>query len=239
MPHKMTSKHQLKNLGGGFGNHRFDNINGSGNCYIIILMKKSFFYLGLLCSAVSCNLSTRQTFSVKQLTDSTASITKDYSDTTKFRDAIKLLNQAISLDSNDLDVVSKKCFLEFSVGEFKNAEQMLTRLITLKPDSAELYAHAGFFKEFKNDTIESKKSFAKAILLYKATLDTMDKKNPYWMYDWKISAICAIMVGQEKIIRDFLKENCTSSFDSSFYDINTLTKSKEEILESVKSKYSH
>jgi len=29
---------------------------------------------------------------------------------------------------------------------------------------------------------------AKAVLLYQFTLDTMDKKNPYWMYAWKMSA---------------------------------------------------
>ncbi len=176
--------------------------------------------------------------SIKQLTDSATAITKHYTDTLKFADAIKLFNQAISLDSNNLNAYSKKFFLEFSLGNFRDAEQTLRKLILLRPDSAELFAYAGFFQEFRQDTIESKKSFSKAVLLYKATLDTMDRKNPYWLYDWKMSAICTIMAGQEKIIHDFLKENCTSAFDSSIYDVETLTKTKDEILQSIRTKYS-
>ena len=201
-------------------------------------MKGTILYLVLLCLAVSCNFSSREPLSIKQLTDSAKSITKDYTDTTRFSDAIKLFNQAISIDSNNFSSYSKKYFLEFSLGQFGDAEKTLANLIMFRPDSAELYAHAGFLQEFKHDTIESKKSFAKSVLLYKMTLDTMDKKNPYWLYDWKMSAICTIMAGQEKIIYDFLKENCTTSFDSSFYDIETLTKTKDEILQSIKTKYS-
>ncbi|MEJ0103882.1 MAG: tetratricopeptide repeat protein [Bacteroidota bacterium] len=201
-------------------------------------MKGAIFFITHFCLTVSCNFPGKQNVSVKQLTDSATSITKHYTDTTRFNDAIKLFDQAIFLDSNDLNSQSKKYFLEFSLGQFKEAEKCLIKIIMLRPDSAELYAHAGFFQEFRHDTIESKKSFAKAILLYKTTLDTMDRKNPYWMYDWKMSAICTIMAGQEKVLRDFLKEHVTSAFDSSFYDIETLTKTKEELLESVKTKYS-
>ncbi|MCA6462699.1 MAG: hypothetical protein IM571_00010 [Chitinophagaceae bacterium] len=177
--------------------------------------------------------------SAQQLTDSAASITKHYTDTTKFHDAIKLLNQAILLDTNNFISYSKKYFLEFSLGQFSKAEHSLIKLIELRPDSAELYAHAGFLQELAHDTTESKKSFGKAILLYKVTLDTMDKKNPNWLNAWKMSAICTIMAGQEKIIHDFLKVNCTSAVDSSFYDIETLSKTKQEFLEFIRSKYSH
>lgn len=201
-------------------------------------MKGILIYLFLFCSIVSCNFSSKGPVSVQQLTDSAASITKHYTDTIKFIDAIELFKQAILLDSNNINSHSKKYFLEFSSGQFKEAEQTLAKLIMLRPDSAELFAHAGFFQEFRQDTIESKKSFAKAVLLYKATLDTMDKKSPYWMYEWRMSAICTIMAGQEKIIHDFLKENCTSAFDSSFYDVETLTKTKDEILQSIRTKYS-
>jgi hypothetical protein len=45
------------------------------------------------------------------------------------------------------------------------------------------------------------------------------------------------MAGQERIIHDFLKVNCTSAVDSSFYDIETLTKTKEELLKSIRIKY--
>jgi tetratricopeptide (TPR) repeat protein len=175
--------------------------------------------------------------SVQQLTVSAVSITKHYTDTTKFHDAIKLFNQAISLDSNNFNSYSKKFFLEFSLGEFSDAERSLNKLIKFRPDSAELFSHAGFFQEFRYDTTESKKSFAMAVLLYKVTLDTMDKKSPLWMYNWKSYALCIIMAGQERIIHDFLKVNCTSAVDSSFYDIETLTKTKEELLKSIRIKY--
>ena len=201
-------------------------------------MRKVLIFLVFGWLTISCNLSNRQKLSVKQLTDSAASITKDYTDTTKYTDAIKLFKQAILLDSNDFNSYCKKYFLEFSLGHFMEAEQTLSKLIKFRPDSAELHANYGFLQEFRNDTTESKKTFAKAILLYKATLDTMNKKNPYWLYYWRMSAICTIMMGQEKVVHDLLKENCKTPFDSSFYDIKTLSKTKAEILQTIKSKYS-
>jgi tetratricopeptide (TPR) repeat protein len=202
-------------------------------------MNSKIIYTCLFALATACNSPGKKNISTRLLIDSAASITKNYTDTSRFEDAINLLGQATTTDSTNMEAYRKMFFFQASLGKFSDASKTLTYLIKFIPDSAELYFQAGIFHELNYETLEAKQSFSKAILLYKAMVDTMDKKNPYWFYNWKCSAVSLIMVGQENIIHDFLKENCTTAFDSSIYDIETLSKSKEEILQTIRAKYSH
>jgi tetratricopeptide (TPR) repeat protein len=186
---------------------------------------------------MACSNSNQQKLSVKAINDSVITLTNHYQDTSKFKQAIALLDDAIQLDSNYYDSYSKKLFFETAFGDFGSASKTSTQLIKFKPDSADLYFQRGIFKELINDSNSSKPDFSKAVLLYKLTLDTMNKRNPYWFADWKNLAVCLIMTGQEQIIRDFVKQNCRTAFDSSIYDIELLTKSKQELLRTLRSKY--
>jgi len=185
----------------------------------------------------SCNNSNPQSLTVNQINDSVISLTNQYQDTSKFLQAISIINSAIRLDSNHYESYCKKVFFETALGDFNGASKTLTHLIKLKPDSADLYLQRGLFKELNYDSLTSKPDFAKAVLLYKLTLDSMDNKNPYWLAYWKNSAACLILEGQGQIIHEFLKENCKTSVDSSIYDINILSRNRDELLQTFRSKY--
>lgn len=200
------------------------------------LKTKGTFAIALIL-LIACKNSHQQKLSVKAINDSVVALTNNYQDTSRFKQAIGLLNQAIEIDSSYYDTYSKKLFFETALGRFENASRTATQLIKFKPDSADLYFQRGIFKELIHDSISSKPDFAKAVLLYKLTLDTMSRRSPYWLADWKNSAVCLIMAGQEQIIRDFLRQNCTTAFDSSIYDVEVLTRSKEELLQTMRSKY--
>jgi tetratricopeptide (TPR) repeat protein len=185
----------------------------------------------LSCILTGCNDSSTKTFSAINLNDSAIAITNHYKDTSKFDQAIALLNKAIKQDSTIFDLYKNKYFFEATLGDYKSALKTNIRLITFRPDSADLYFQAATFEQFLQDTIQAKNSFTKAALLYKATLDTMSKNSPYYFYDWRLWACSMIMIGKETIIHDFLKENCTNSIDSVIYNPQMLNKTKQELQE--------
>jgi len=174
---------------------------------------------------------------VDEINDSVITLTNHYQDTSKFKQAIRLLKDAIRLDSNHIESYKKMVFFEIALGDFNSATQTSTRLIKFKPDSADLYFQRGLFKELINDSLSSKSDFSKAVLLYKLTLDTLDKKSPYWFAYWKNSAACLILTGQGQIIHEFLKQNCKTAFDSSIYDYQVLSKNRNELLQTFRDKY--
>ena len=186
---------------------------------------------------VACKNSNQQSLSVQQINDSVITLTNHYQDTSRFKQAIKLLNEAIRLDSNYFDSYSKKVFFETALGDFKGASKTSNQLIKFRPDSADLYFQRGLFKELINDSLSSKPDFSKGVLLYKLTLDTMDKKNPNWFAYWKNSAVCLILAGQEQIIHDFLRQNCKTAFDSSIYDVEILSRTRTDLLQMFRDKY--
>jgi tetratricopeptide (TPR) repeat protein len=185
----------------------------------------------------SCGHSSQKKVSVKAINDSVVLLTNHYEDTSKFKQAIALLDEAIQSDTNYFESYKNKLFFETALGEFKNVVKTTTRLIRFRPDSADLYFQRGIFKELSNDSITSMPDFNKATLLYRLTLDTMNKKSPNWWYTWRIAAVCLILAGQEQIIHDFLKQKCTTALDSSFYEVELLSKSKQQVLQTMRSKY--
>jgi tetratricopeptide (TPR) repeat protein len=200
----------------------------------ILKIKTAFATAFVLLTA--CNNSSQHSLSVRQINDSVISLTNHYQDTSKFQQAINLIDVAILIDSNDIESYRKKVFFETALGDFHAAVKTSTQLVKFRPDSADLYFQRGLFKELINDSLTSKSDFSKAVLLYKLTLDTMSKRNPYWFAYWKNSAACLILAGQGQIIHDFLKHK-TTAFDSSIYDINVLSKNRNELLQTFRDKY--
>jgi tetratricopeptide (TPR) repeat protein len=200
-------------------------------------VKTKITFAVVLILLTACKNSNRHSLAVNAINDSVVKLTNHYQDTSKFNQAISLLNDAIRIDSNHFDSYSKKLFFETALGDFKAASSTSTQLIKFKPDSADLYFQRGLFKELTNDSISSKPDFSKAVLLYRLTLDTMNKRSPYWFADWKNSAVCLIMAGQEQIIHDFLRQNCKTAFDSSIYNVEVLSKNRNELLQTFRDKY--
>jgi tetratricopeptide (TPR) repeat protein len=207
------------------------------NILITIILKTTTIFAIAFILLTACKNSNQESLSAKQINDSVITLTNGYQDSSKFKQAIKLLNDAIRLDSNYFDSYSKKVFFETAIGDFNGASKTSTQLIKFKPDSADLYFQRGLFKELINDSLSSKPDFSKGVFLYKLTLDTMDKKNPYWFAYWKNSAVCLILAGQGKIIHDFLRQNCKTPFDSSIYDVEVLSKSRADLLQMFRDKY--
>jgi len=201
-------------------------------------MKRLILYIVPLVGLYACDNFNKSNISARTLNDSAISITKQYKDTSKFIEAIALLDQAIHKDSTNFEYYKNKYFFEASLGNSKSALNTIGHLLKFKPDSADLHFQAGILQQLYQDTIQAKISFQKATTLYKATLNTMDKKSPYWFYDWRLWAVSMIMINQDKVIHDFLKENCTTPIDSSIYHIELLSKSKEEILKLLEQQYS-
>ena len=187
--------------------------------------------LFLSCILLRCNIPSTKTFSARELNDSALAITDNFKDTSKFEQAIALLNKAIKQDSTIYDLYKHKYFFEVTLGDYRSALKTNNRLIAFRPDSADLYFQAATFEEFFLDTIQAKTSFTKAALLYKATLDTMKAKNRFYFYNWKLMAWSMIMSGHETIIHDYLREYCTSSMDSAIYNPEILGKTKQELHE--------
>jgi tetratricopeptide (TPR) repeat protein len=185
----------------------------------------------------SCGHSSQKKVSVKAINDSVVLLTNHYEDTSKFKQAIALLDEAIQSDTNYFESYRNKFFFEAAIGDFENAVKTTTQLIKFRPDSADLYFQRGIFKELSNDSITSMPDFNKATLLYRLTLDTMNKKSPNWWYTWRIAAVCLTMAGQEQAFQDLLKAHCKTSFDSSLFQVEVLTKSKQQILQEIRSKY--
>lgn len=178
-----------------------------------------------------CSASSTEKPSARDLNDSAVAITNYYKDTFRFEQAIVLLNKAINQDSTIFDLFKNKYFFEVTLGDYKSALQTNNKLIAFRPDSADLHFQAATFEQFFQDTVQAKNSFTKAAFLYKASLDTMNANSPYYFYNWRLWACSMIMAGQEIIIHDFLKENCTNSFDSAIYNPQMLGKTKQELQE--------
>lgn len=199
-------------------------------------MKTKTVFATVFILLTACNNSNQQSLSIKEINDSIIALTNHYQDTSKFRRAINLLNEAIHLDSNHFESYRKKIFFETALGDFNGASKTSTQLIKFKPDSADLYFQRGLFKELIKDSLSSKPDFSKAVLLYKLTLDTMDKNNPYWFAYWKNSAVCLILAEQGQIVHEFLRQKKTA-FDSTIYDIEVLSKGRNELLQIFRNKY--
>lgn len=133
--------------------------------------------------------------------------------------------------------IVKNFFFEESLGKFDNAAMTLTKMLRIKPDSAELYLKNGIYNEISGDTITAKQNFNRALPRYIILLDTMSSKHPDRRNTLNMLAINLIMLGHEKVLHEFLKENCKTALDSVFLSANVLSKTKVELIESMRRKY--
>lgn len=185
----------------------------------------------------ACTNKGSQKTSAKDLNDSVLVVTKDYKDTSQYKNAIELLGQAVKIDSNYFDSYSKRLFFEESLGQFNKAAKTLSKMVKLKSDSAELYLKLGVYEDVSGDTLSAKQSYNRSLPRYTILLDTMKNNHPERHNILNMLAINIIMLGQEEMLHDFLKENCKTKLDSSFMSAGILGKTKEELLEPLRKKY--
>jgi len=185
----------------------------------------------------ACNNQGNQNISAKDLNDSVIVLTNQYKDTAQFKNAIGLLNQAIKIDSNYFDTYSKRLFFEESLGQFNKAVETLTQMVRLKSDSAELYLKLGLFEDVTGDTVSAKRSYNRSLPRYTILLDTMKSNHPDRHNVLNMLAINIIMLGQEQMLHDYLKENDKTKLDSIFMFDDILGKNKEELLAPLRKKY--
>ena len=190
------------------------------------------------CFFTACNQASKQKVSSKSLNDSVLILTKNYKDTSQYLQAIKLLKHAINIDTNLFDTYSKKLFLEESLGQFENASETSIQMIRLKPDSAELYLKTGIYKDLAGDTLKAKDYYNRSLPRYQILIDTLQKSHPDRHNILNMIAINIIMLGQKKMLHNFLKENCKTKLDSVFMSADILGKTRAEILTAARRKYS-
>ncbi len=185
----------------------------------------------------ACTNKGNKIISAKDLNDSVIVMTNHYKDTAQFKNAIGLLDEAIKIDSNYFDTYGKRLFFEESLGQFNKAAETLTQMVRLKSDSAELYLKLGLYEEVSGDTVSAKQSYNRSLPRYTILLDTMKSNHPDRHNVLNMLAINIIMLGQEQMLHDFLKENCKTKLDSIFMSADILGKTKEEFLEPLRKKY--
>jgi tetratricopeptide (TPR) repeat protein len=185
----------------------------------------------------ACTIKAKQMASVKDLNDSVLVLTKHYKDTSQYKNAIELLDQAAKIDSNYFDTYDKRLYFEESSGQFGKAAETLTKMLRLRSDSAELYLKLGIYKDVSGDTISAKQAYNRSLPRYTILLDTMKSNHPDRHNVLNMLAINIIMLGQEEMLHDFLKQNCKTKIDSIFMSVDILGKSKEELLEPLRKKY--
>jgi len=201
------------------------------------LRQKIIFISALITLTVSCNNIQNQIATAKSLNDSVLVLTRNYQDTSQYENALILIQKAIKLDTNYLETYSKKLFFEENLGQFDDAIVTLSQLIRLRRDSAELYLKQGIYQEIQGDTINAKNSFNRSLPRYTILLDTLNKSHPERRNLLNMLAINIIMLGQEKMLHELLKENYRTSFDSVLMSTNVLGKTKKELLEPLRQKY--
>ncbi|MEO8768576.1 MAG: hypothetical protein ABI402_00770 [Ferruginibacter sp.] len=185
----------------------------------------------------SCNNVTKQTLTAKTLNDSIVKLTKDYTDSTKYIEAIALLRQAIKMDSSYLKSYSNKLFFEETSGRFDSASETLIKMLKLRPDSAELYFKAGLYNDIIGDTVKAQEYYRHSIPRYSILIDTLNKNSQEKNNIQNMMAINIIMMGGEKMLHDYLKENCKTKMDSIFMSAEIWGKTREGILTDLRKKY--
>lgn len=97
------------------------------------------------------------------------------------RNAIKLFEQAVELDSNYFTAYWNKFVYENQLGKFDDAFKTLEKLEKLKPEAPYLKTFLGISMWSRGDTVDAKHKFMEADVLYSAVLDTMQQgTNPFW-----------------------------------------------------------
>jgi len=168
---------------------------------------------------------------VRELNDSVIRMTANYTRPAAYPAALRLMNEAIRIDSNDFLSYRNKLFFQESLKQFDSAILTLDRLIRMRPDSADLYFQAGFYHELYGDSVRAKPYFLHALPLYKSMmLDMAPRSSEGRSNTYASFGETLIMLGHEKEVRAFIKQQCKTRLDSIFMSAKELSRSKEETL---------
>jgi len=187
--------------------------------------------LAVLIVLYACHPAAQQKLSADELNDSVIRMTANYTRPATYPEALRLMNEAIRIDSNNFLSHRNKLFFQESLKQFDSAIITLDKLIRLRPDSADLYFQAGFYHELYGDSLKAKPYFLHALPLYKAMmLDAAPKTNEGRSNTYALFGETLIMLGHEKEVRAFLKQQCKTRLDSIFMSAKELSRSKEETI---------
>ena len=152
-----------------------------------------------------------------------------------YQKAIRLLNEAIKIDSNYYNAYSSKLSLQWMLKQYDNALATAKHLKNLRPNSPDSYVTVGLLYEKLNDTISSYKYFNTAISKYDTILDTMSIKNK--MYDVLLmnKGIDLILAGQQIKGNEILKQLYKKSNDDLYKEmiVPFVNKSRKEVFENI------
>jgi tetratricopeptide (TPR) repeat protein len=152
--------------------------------------------------------------------------------------ALKLLDQATTIDSNYFLGHQNKLMFHYQHKQFDKALLTNNRLIQLRPNAHDLYLRSGVLSEQLGDTVNSKNLFNKSLTICNSVLDTMDKKNRDYVMLTNNKAISLIMLGDTQKANSILKTLYANQPDDPEFDnvekkyIQSLMyKNKYELLE--------
>ncbi len=199
-------------------------------------MNIKWAFLSVVTLFCSCNNINRTVPTAQLLNDSVIRITKDYKDTTNYSQAMSLIREAIRLDSSYLKSYSNKLYFEETTGRFDSAFETLKSMIKLRPDSAELYLKAGVYRDIVGDTLEAQEYYRRSLPRYTILIDTLKKDNPERHNIFNLMYMNVILMGQENILHDILKED-GGNIDSISLFFPILRKTRSELINEGRKKY--
>lgn len=152
--------------------------------------------------------------------------------------ALKLLDQATTIDSNYFLGHQNKLMFYYQHKQFEKALLTNNKLIQLRPNAHDLYLRGGILSEQLGDTVNSKNFFIKGLAICNSVLDTMNKKNRDHVMLTTNKAIGLIMLGDIQKANSILKTLYANQPDNFEFDnvekkyIHSLMdKNKSELLD--------
>jgi tetratricopeptide (TPR) repeat protein len=185
----------------------------------------------------SCSNTKRQDPTAKSLNDSIIRLTNNYQDTTKYKEVMSLVQHALKIDSNYFKTYSNKLYFEEISGKFDSASETLKRMIKLKPDSADLYLKIGLYEDIIGDTVEAQEYYRRSLPRYTILIDTLKKNNPERHNVFNMLYMNMILMKQEKMVHDILKENSETELNGIYLLTPILKKTRNEIIDEARKKY--
>ncbi|MBS0646473.1 MAG: tetratricopeptide repeat protein [Verrucomicrobia bacterium] len=119
--------------------------------------------------------------------------------------AIKLLDQATTIDTNYFLGYANKLMFYYQLHQFDKALLTNNKLIQLRPTAHDLYLRSGMLYSQIGDATKAKTYFTKALTICNSVLDTMTKTNRDFVMLTTNKAITLIMLGDTTKANKILK----------------------------------
>jgi tetratricopeptide (TPR) repeat protein len=221
------------------GDVAYNSTNISVTGYIMTTLKllTVFLFIGL-CSCGQSSSKYKVDPAAIELNRQAMTLVPFIDNSDSSQKALKLLDQATTIDSNYFLGHQNKLMFHYQHKQFDKALLTNNRLIQLRPNAHDLYLRSGVLSEQLGDTVNSKNLFNKSLTICNSVLDTMDKKNRDYVMLTTNKAISLIMLGDTQKANSILKTLYANQPDDPEFDnvekkyIQSLMyKNKYELLE--------